>query len=125
MTDSEQTIADFLRTAYTDEKLAALLAHAEDGKLAFNSCCCVAGFPYARHAYQSKWTGDHGGKNYKGFPEGQIVSLAFNRLANNHDGHYLSQSSAEDDAVRRANLIPLVHAEMRRRENEQVSVELE
>jgi hypothetical protein len=49
-----QTIAieRFLREQYSDEKLAALLAHAEDGKLAFGSCCCFIGVATAEHALQ-------------------------------------------------------------------------
>jgi hypothetical protein len=45
-----ENIVKFLQTAYTDEKLAALLAHAQDGKLAYRSCCCLIGFPSANHS---------------------------------------------------------------------------
>lgn len=40
--------------AYTDERLAMLLAHAQDGKLEFASCCCLVGIPTADHALQGK-----------------------------------------------------------------------
>ena len=55
MDQNEQIIANFLKRpdeggAYTDEKLAALLAPAEDGKLSYVSCCCLIGVPTAGHA---------------------------------------------------------------------------
>src|SRR5258708_22634376 len=43
-------IVQFLQTAYTDENLAALLAHAQDEKLSFFSCCCLIGVTNAPHA---------------------------------------------------------------------------
>jgi hypothetical protein len=43
-------IQRFLQKAYTDEKLAALTAHTEDGKVAYGSCCCLIGIPGADHA---------------------------------------------------------------------------
>ena len=55
----EQIIANFLRRpedggAYTDHQLAALLAHAEDGKLVHYSCCCLIGIPTADHALKGR-----------------------------------------------------------------------
>ena len=107
---NEEIISGFLQTAYTDERLAMLLAHAEDGKLSFFSCCCVAGIPTAEHALRGRtddWS-EHG-KTYGDIPGGDVVSKAFNNLAT---------SFAFDrwDAERRSALIPLIHAEMQRRE---------
>ncbi|MCI0526562.1 MAG: hypothetical protein L0Y56_03795, partial [Nitrospira sp.] len=40
----------YMQQHYSDEKLAALLAHARDGKLAYHSCCCFIGIATADHA---------------------------------------------------------------------------
>jgi hypothetical protein len=39
----KQPIRFYLRTAYTYERLVALLAHMQDGKFRFMSCCCIKG----------------------------------------------------------------------------------
>lgn len=49
-----KAIERFLQTAYSDEKLAALLAHTEDGKLSYWSCCCFVGVATADHALREK-----------------------------------------------------------------------
>jgi hypothetical protein len=49
---STANIEKFLETAYDDQKLAALLAHAQDGKLGYASCCCLRAIPTATHALQ-------------------------------------------------------------------------
>lgn len=51
---NEEIISSFLQTAYTDERLAALLAHAQDGKLSYWSCCCFIGIPTAIHALRGQ-----------------------------------------------------------------------
>lgn len=110
--------------AYTDEKLAALLAHAEDGKLTHHSCCCLAGIPTADHALRGRdelgnpmsWT--HGAYQ----PETAVkktASLAFNFLAGDD-----VMGSAERDADRRAKLIPLIREEMKRRESLRTQTEV-
>jgi len=48
-----EAIRPFVRRHYTDEVLAAAIAHAEDGKLAYESCCCLVGIPTADHALDS------------------------------------------------------------------------
>jgi hypothetical protein len=107
---STKAIEQFLQTAYTDEKLAALLAHAEDGKLAYESCCCLAGFPDARHAYQGSLCEEEADVSTHGPFYWNIdnardgISLAFQRLG-------------IDDAARRAKLIPLIKAEIARRDS--------
>jgi hypothetical protein len=90
--------------AYTDERLAMLLAPAEDGKLAFQSCCCLARIPTATHVLQ----GVHGGGVYPDlhfeYPEGgEQVSYAFAKFG-------------DSDSERRAKLIPMIKDEMARRE---------
>lgn len=102
---NEAIISDFLRTAYTDEKLAALLAHAEDGRLTHSSCCCVLGIPTADHALRGKsqWVEPHYFEAVNNW--GTAAGCAFAGLA-------------ASDELRRAKLIPLIHAEMARREQE-------
>lgn len=124
MMTNEAIISEFLRTAYDDEKLAALLAHAEDGKLSHFSCCCLAGIPSANHALRGRYldrryaatTWEHGAY-HPATPEKIAVSMAFNNLAS---GVYETE---ERDATRRAKLIPLIHAEMERREQERLPLQ--
>ena len=44
----------FLRTNYSDQHLLSLIAHMEDKKFDFYSCCCFIGIPTATHALQGK-----------------------------------------------------------------------
>lgn len=106
---STETIERFLQTEYTDEKLAALLAHAEDGKLSFFSCCCFAGIPSATHTLQ-----------------GERMHLIYAGLNQGHhevDGNLFSKMSsaysalAVSDEESRAKLIPLIRAEIARRDS--------
>lgn len=117
---NEAIISEFLKTAYTDEKLAALLAHAEDGRLSHYSCCCLAGVPSATHALRGRdetplgatsWT--HGAYHPE-TNQKRAASGAFNQLA--YDAPEGRPSEQEQDAIRRTKLIPLIKAEMARRE---------
>lgn len=122
----EQTIANFLRPpseggAYSDEKLDALLAHAEDGKLSFTSCCCLIGIPTTGHALQ--------GRNYAAaephYVEASLrpgwldVENAFARFFDD-----VAITPDLRDALRRAKLIPLIRSEMARRETLRAQVEV-
>lgn len=51
---NEEIISSFLQTAYTDAQLAALLAHAQDGKFSYMSCCCFIGITTADHALRGE-----------------------------------------------------------------------
>lgn len=108
---NEEVVSNFLRTAYTDDKLAALLAHAEDGKLAFESCCCLIGIPTAHHALQPHregiWEEPHL-ELARLEVAGRVAESAFERLA-------------KTDRARRTKLIPLIRAEMARREAERIT----
>lgn len=46
----KKPIREFMQKHYTDERLAQLLAHAQDGKLSYWSCCCFIGIPTAVHS---------------------------------------------------------------------------
>ena len=142
---NEEIISGFLKTpaeggAYTDERLAALLAHAEDGKLSFGSCCCLIGIPTADHALRGH-TSDF--ENYldphyfvskyglpgfsaavldaKALPGIEAVETAFLNLSRLAPGR---RRSPEEDVERRAKLIPLIKAEMRRRESLRAQAEV-
>lgn len=111
---STKAIERFLQTAYSDEKLVALLAHAEDGKLVFTSCCCLIGIPTADHALQGS-TISHPkliphyrlAKELQGAREAEteFMEIGF-RLRDGEDM----------ETVRRAVLIPMIHAEIARRD---------
>lgn len=107
---STKAIERFLQTAYTDEKLAALLAWAEDGGLSALSCCCLIGISTRVGSFNKafEFSPAHGGTNRR--------------------SHYLIARSLEgaveaelefmglgDDGRRRARIIPLIHAEMEHR----------
>jgi hypothetical protein len=114
-------IMQFLQTAYSDEQLAALLAHAtvepgEDAqrKLSFFSCCCLIGVTNATHALR-----------------GYVPEFALGRVlppgSTHHQSIRLSSQLAADaeeeffflgttDAERRERLIPIISTEIQRRE---------
>lgn len=105
-----QIIINYLREAYSNEKLLALLEHTESGKLAFFSCCCFEGIPSALHPLRGQNISEHTAHwNRPKF--NSKVSDAFNRL---------SKQDREDlaDAERRAALLPLIKAEIKRRKLE-------
>lgn len=119
--EPEQIIANFLKPpseggAYTDEKLAALLAHAEDGRLSYHSCCCLRGLPTAKHALRG--TDLHGspldhGDDVVRSPEYLRADEAYWLLGDPELGRIFSEA----DERRRAKLIPLIKSEMSRRES--------
>lgn len=94
--------------AYTDERLAALLAHAEDGKLKFFSCCCFAGIPSAQHALQGN-VPHISDALAEGHP--QYLTYPFDDMS------YAFCDLARTDDERTAKLVPLIRAEMARRES--------
>jgi hypothetical protein len=116
--EAKQTIRDYFRTAYSDEQLAELLDYTRAGKLRFMSCCCVAGFvtraegmaplePDQSMNYHSNGEFHILGDN----PQWGVVSEAFNILA-----RYESGCDDRRDAKRRRILIPMILAEIRRRQ---------
>lgn len=112
---STENIVKFLQTAYSDEKLAALLAHAQDGKLAYNSCCCFIGVPNAIHALQP----ERYSMDYFGGLDGHLEE----RLPSHfHNDPLMNAAEMEfgtlgfTDELRRERIMPLILAEMERRE---------
>lgn len=104
-----ENIEKFLQTAYTDEKLAALLAHAQDGKLAYQSCCCLIGVPSATHALQGTLMMAEQPENFCA----HYALKHFSTLEKQAETEFLRIGI--DDAARRKALIPLIYAEMERR----------
>lgn len=105
----KQVLRTFMRDNYTDERLAMLLAHAQDGKLLYKSCCCFIGASNANHALSDE--SGYGAQHYRDarkLPEAKVAEAAYNELR--------SASPSEDwDKVRRRILIPMIRAEMKRR----------
>lgn len=110
-----ENIQKFLETAYTDEKLAALLAHAEDGELAYSSCCCLIGIPGAQHRLMGagEYCADiapHVDAVRYAVPFADAAETEFIEL-----GKDSRPGFPPNDALRRERLIPLILAEQSRR----------
>jgi uncharacterized repeat protein (TIGR03803 family) len=115
---NKQICRDFLRSAYNDERLAMLLAHAQSGKLVYHSCCCFAGVSDARHnlrvSIDRDWEGHD--EHLRG-PKADI-SDAYCSLAPDSDSF-----DKEADAKRRRLIVPIIRAEMRRRDRAKQAAE--
>ncbi len=71
---AKQDIRAFLRTpVWTEEKLCALLAHAQD-KLSMWSCCCLIGVANAPHALMG--INDRAGAHWEHYHDAQFLPLA-------------------------------------------------
>lgn len=120
---NEEILSDFMQKHYTDERLAALLAHAEDGKLSYMSCCCLIGVATADHALQGR--GDMNGvEDEFGLDHYDRAELLPNAIE--AEDAYLNLAPdgtkvGKADQARRAKLIPLIRAEITRREAERNS----
>jgi hypothetical protein len=116
---AKQDIRDYL-IHYSDEKLAALLAHAQDGKLAFYSCCCLIGSATADHALRPRtifWRNT--AKLEPHYARAQ--ELEGSEEAEWAYGKGLLAgarvwSEPARDALRRRRLIPILKAELHRRQ---------
>lgn len=119
----KQIIRSFMRSNYSDERLAMLLAHAQEGKLVFDSCCCFVGISTAQHALLSGWGGfgPHG-DSYIRVIGGIEASNTYASLG--REARPEKSSVAEKDAIRRRVLIPMIRAEMKRREHAKQVVRL-
>jgi hypothetical protein len=121
---NEQIIADFLKPpseggAYTDEKLAALLAHCENGGLSFWSCCCFAGIPSAQHPLRGRFGLCSGINESMLSGHEEVVDRAlWGRMSSAFCG------LADTDRGRRARLIPLIKVEVIIRESVRAQSEM-
>lgn len=127
-------------THYNDEKLAALLAHAQSGKLSYSSCCCFVGSATSNHALQGRLLPPQmlsyridgisvlisppvqhllDARSLSGAVEAEqgFFDLAVSKVASgDHD---------QNDALRRRRLIPMIKAEMKRREKLSKEIEFQ
>lgn len=116
MTD-EEVLSDYMQRYYGDCALAALLCHAEDGRLAFMSCCCFIGVPLAV-ASGAALHGASCGRLHRDFERDYAtVARDSNADADSAEDAFCFFFLAESDAERRAKLIPLIKQEFQRRES--------
>ena len=112
---SKRAIRIFLRTAYTDERLTWLLAHAQNGDLSYQSCCCLVGVATANHPLRSQTSARKisGASHYavaRLFLGAREAEWAFFRL-----GFIGRTWRLTCDDLRRRRLIPMLRAEISRR----------
>jgi hypothetical protein len=128
--ERKQAIRNFMQAHYTDERLAMLLAHAQEGKLLFASCCCFIGVATADHTLSTISNSELFEAMYgDSYPAYERNPLPFQRIVRHYDKTAKSLPGALeaemaymklggdglDDAVRRRILIPMIKAEMKRR----------
>lgn len=105
-------IMRFLAGQPTD-KICAVLAHAEDGKLAYMSCCCLIGSFTAEHPLSGIDSCPDRSVHYvnaKKLPYALAAEVEFCDLGS------LNSDAGREDAGRRRRVIPLLRYELRRRE---------
>lgn len=107
--ERKQHIRAFMQAHYTDERLAQLLAHCQDGKFAFNSCCCFVAIPTADHALQGEgdWHHQHYADAHRLSGASEAESAVFHLV--DHLGIHLNRDF-------RRILIPIIRAEIKRRD---------
>ena len=102
---------------YTTERLTAYLAHAQDGKVVYSSCCCFIGGATADHALRDR--GDTNDQHHyqaaKKLPGADLAEAAFFDLGRPHYQDPVGMDGLKDDAQRRRVLIPMIKAELGRR----------
>lgn len=99
---------------YSDERLAWLLAHARSGRLSYFSCCCFIGVATADHALRgdTEFWQIARASHYttaEELPGAAHAEEAFAYLSDYADGDI-------DVAKGRRRIIPMILAEMRRRD---------
>ena len=100
---------------YTTERLAAYLAHAQDGKVVYSSCCCFIGGATADHALRD---GSHRNdynhyKEAKSLPGADRAEAAFFDLGRPYYKHPIATDGMDKgEAQRRRVLIPMIKAEL-------------
>lgn len=110
---TSEDISRYLRTAYSDQRLVELYAHIQDGKFSYVSCCCLRGAANANHPLRGRMdlatavSIDHYRKS-RSIIGGREVEQALWDLLDDD----LSDRSAQEI------LLPLVKAEIERREQE-------
>jgi hypothetical protein len=110
---------------YTTERLTAYLAHAQDGKVFYSSCCCFIGGATAEHALRGRCnTNDYGHyRAAKNLPGADRAEAAFFDLGRPRYEYPIGVDGLKDEAQRRAVLIPMIKAELRRRAKQRDVIE--
>jgi hypothetical protein len=111
----KRAIRIFLRTAYTDERLTWLLAHARSGKLSYQSCCCLVGAVTADHPLTGRVSARQIARSphyaaARMFMGAREAEWAFYQL-----GFIRRPWRFASDEFRRRRLVPMLLAEIRRR----------
>jgi hypothetical protein len=99
---------------YTTERLTAYLAHAQDGKVFYSSCCCFIGGATADHALRGRCNTDDY-RHYqaaKNLPGADRAEAAFFDLGRPHYKDPVGMDGLKDEAQRRRVLIPMIKAEL-------------
>ena len=123
---SKQVIREWVRTHFSDEKLASVLAFNEDGKMGFrNPCGCLMGVTYSDRLHLNQdcrhehyWRA----RREDLAQTGRFASLLFpSGMGKTEKAYYFLGFSATfrncfgDDEIRRRRFSALLRAEMRRR----------
>ena len=116
---SKRAIRIFLRTAYSNERLTWLLAHAQNGDLSYQSCCCLVGIATADHQLRGEVSAHRISRSShyavaRLFVGAREAEWAFYQL-----GFIGRTWRLTGDDLRRRRLIPMLLAEIRRRSRPQ------
>lgn len=121
MRKRKEVIRKFLQNSYGDEELSILLAHMQEGNFKFHSCCCFIGIATIKKA-------DHAVGKYKRSDGLEMPAhyVKAKKIPGSHaaenavrllpDGEGMGQYTEEGDRRRIRILIPMVRAEIRRRD---------
>lgn len=121
--EAKSHIRSFMQAHYSDERLAEVLAFCQDGKFGYVSCCCFIGAANAQHALRENYTPMEDGSDShldqaRMLDGGMLAEAAFFHLADEAIG-------IDYHATRRRILIPMIRAEMRRRERVKILAPVE
>ncbi len=112
-----EALKSFMQNHYSDEKLAGLLAHAQDGKLIYAACCCFVGCATVNHPLRFTDNISLYGEVPEHVYEETVRHLTEAReLEGAIEAEATFFSLGWEDSERRSKLIPLILEEMNRRE---------
>lgn len=126
--ENKQICRAFLQEHYTDERLAMLLAHAEDGKLSYFSCCCFIGTATSDHALRGHSVLiEIAAALPRGAPDFVFPKhyFAAKNLRGAEDAEEAFFDLGDDAAERRAEILGIIRKEIRRRDRQAAQTELE
>lgn len=112
----KQILRQFMRDHYSDERLAMLLAHAQEGKLSFDCCCCFIGSMNSPHPLRTQEENRVGDGSFSHYLEAKALRLGIDAEVSYQKPCAKQDTKSAEDAIRRRILIPIIRAEMRRRD---------